>query len=124
MLVVSGHDVALFGRIVSGLTPSGVTVVIPMGLRRRAALAGVLLARGWAAATPAAIVAEASLPTQQVWRGSLDDLASGRATLSADGPATIVIGDVAALSCVATQMEMPEADVARALAGGGGPHEV
>ncbi len=63
-------------------------------------LASRLIDRGWSRETPAAIVADASLPQQQVWRGTLDDLASDRARLEGDGPATIVIGAVAALALI------------------------
>ena len=63
----------------AALAPNGVTLVVLMGWRGRAALAAQLIDRGWAPGTPAALVAEASLPEQQVWRGTLGDLAAGRA---------------------------------------------
>ena len=47
--------------------------------------------------TPAAIVAEGTLPSETAWRGSLADIADGRAAVDTDGPAIIVIGAVAAL---------------------------
>jgi len=80
-----------------GLKSEGITLVVLMGLARRAALAQVLLAGGWSAATPTALVAEASTPRQQVWRGSLGDLAAGNAVVTSDGPALFVVGQVAAL---------------------------
>jgi uroporphyrin-III C-methyltransferase/precorrin-2 dehydrogenase/sirohydrochlorin ferrochelatase len=99
-LVVSGHDEEVFRSAVAALRPNGVTVIVLMGVGRRAALASHLIDRGWRRQTPAAIVADASLPQQQVWRGSLDDLAGGRVP-AGDGPAAIVIGDVAAFDLIA-----------------------
>jgi siroheme synthase len=60
-----------------------------------------LAARGWSPRTPAPIVAGGSLPQQQVWRGTLDDLASDGVHLDGNDPAVIVVGEVAALSLVA-----------------------
>lgn len=95
--VTSGHDHEVFRHAIGALEPNGVTVVILMGLGRRAELASQLLDVGWGEATPAAIVAEGTLPTQHVWRGTLAELARGRACVEGDGPAVIVIGAVAAL---------------------------
>jgi uroporphyrin-III C-methyltransferase len=96
-LVVSGHDEQVFTEAINALRPNGVTVVILMGFGRRIAIATQLVGSGWDAATPAAIVANGTLPNQQVWRGSLGDLAADRAGLETDGPALIVVGSVAAL---------------------------
>ena len=97
-LVVSGHDEEVFAKAIGELTPGPVTIVVLMGLGRRAALAGLLLERGWSRATPAAIVADASRPEQHVWRGTLEQLAADGAQIPGDGPALLVIGEVAALS--------------------------
>jgi siroheme synthase len=43
------------------------------------------------------VVLDASRAGEDVWRGTLDDLATGRDGLPADVPATIVVGAVAAL---------------------------
>jgi uroporphyrin-III C-methyltransferase/precorrin-2 dehydrogenase/sirohydrochlorin ferrochelatase len=102
VLVVSGHELEAFGSAVAAIQPGGLTLVVMMGYARRAALAGCLVARGWSAATPAAIVAEASLPGQEVWRGTLAGLAADGARLESDGPAVIVVGEVAALDLVST----------------------
>jgi siroheme synthase len=71
-------------------------------MARRAAIASALADAGWRAATPAAIVRDASRPTQQVWRGSLAEMAAGAAIVEGDGAATIVIGEVAALRLAGT----------------------
>lgn len=107
-LVISGHEEALFKRTMGELTPEGVTLVVMMGLGRRAALARVLLAQGWRAEVPAALVAEASRPTQQVWRGTLGDLAADHALVDGDGPATMVIGAVAGFALTAAREGQPD----------------
>ena len=101
LLVVSGHDEEAFARSIAALQPDGVTLIVLMGLGCRVTLASRLVDRGWSRGTPAAIVAEASLAGQQVWRGTLDDLAAGRASIDGDGPALIVIGEVAAFDLMA-----------------------
>ncbi len=95
--VVSGHDAAVFTASIHALKPNAVTVVVLMGYSRRAALAGELLAAQWHADTPAAVVADGTLPTQQVWRGTLADLAEGAGVMAGEGPAVLVLGAVAAL---------------------------
>jgi uroporphyrin-III C-methyltransferase/precorrin-2 dehydrogenase/sirohydrochlorin ferrochelatase len=94
-LVVSGHDEDVFASTVSALQPGAVTIVVLMGVGRRGAIAATLIARGWPEETPAAVVVDASLPQQHVWRGTIADLAAGAVALDSDGPAALVIGDVA-----------------------------
>jgi len=101
-VVVSGHDEQALESILSGLEPNRVTVVVLMGLMRSAALAGLLIDRGWPAATPAAIVVDASLPGQHVWRGTIGDLAADRVELNVAGPGTIVVGEVVSIFDEAT----------------------
>ena len=96
-LVVSGHDERVFASAIGQLQPNGVTVVVLMGLGRSAAIACQLIDRGWSRGTPAAIIVDASRPQQQVWRGTLDDLAMDRAEIEGDGAGTLVIGDVVAV---------------------------
>ena len=95
--VVGGHDVEAFAESTRGLASGGATLVILMGLARSAAIASVLIARGWPRSTPAAIIVDASLPAQQVWRGTIADLAADRVEARGDGPGTIVIGAVVSL---------------------------
>jgi len=96
-LVVSGHDAAAFAAAVGGLAPGGVTLVILMGIGRSRAIASTLVARGWTRATPAAVVVGATTGDQQVWRGTLDDLASDRVEIAGGAAGTIVVGEVVAL---------------------------
>ena len=106
-LVVSGHDGEAFADAVAGVATRCVTIVVLMGMKTRQALAAILVGRGWNAATPAAIVQDASQPAEQIWRGSLGDLAAGRVDIDGAGPATIVIGDVAALD-LRVREQLPE----------------
>ena len=112
-LVVSGHDEDAFAASIGQLAPNGLTLVVLMGVGRCAALAARLIDRGWSRETPAAIVADASLPQQQVWRGTLGDLGSDHAVLGGDGPATIVIGAVAGLALITVEAQVATAERAR-----------
>jgi len=96
-IVVSGHDEQALESILSAFEPNRVTLVVLMGLMRSAAIAGLLIDRGWPAATPAAIVVDASLLEQQVWRGTIGDLAADRVELNVAGPGTIVVGEVVSI---------------------------
>jgi uroporphyrin-III C-methyltransferase / precorrin-2 dehydrogenase / sirohydrochlorin ferrochelatase len=96
-LVVSGHEEEAFASAIGQLQPNGVTVVVLMGLARSATIAGILIDRGWSRGTPAAIVVDGTKPQQQVWRGTLDQLASDAVAIDACGAGTIVVGDVVAV---------------------------
>ena len=96
-LVVSGHDEAAFASAIGQLTPNGVTVVVLMGLGRSSAIACALIDRGWSRGTPAAVIVDASRPGQQVWRGTLGELATTPVAVDAGGAGTIVIGGVVAV---------------------------
>lgn len=97
-LVVSGHDEESFASAIRAMEPHGATIVILMGLGRSAALSRRLMARGWSAGTPAAVIVDATRPEQQVWRGTLERLASEEITPGAAGAGTIVVGDVVNVS--------------------------
>jgi uroporphyrin-III C-methyltransferase / precorrin-2 dehydrogenase / sirohydrochlorin ferrochelatase len=97
-LVVGGHDEKAFASAVNEVAPNGVTLVVLMGVGRRATLASRLIDRGWRRQTPAAIVVDASKPTQTVWSGTLDDLMAEQLDVENSGPGTIVIGEVVALA--------------------------
>jgi siroheme synthase len=51
------------------------------------------------------VIVDASMPGQQVWRGTLDDLAAERADINAAGPGTIVVGAVVTLGARAGESE-------------------
>jgi uroporphyrin-III C-methyltransferase/precorrin-2 dehydrogenase/sirohydrochlorin ferrochelatase len=96
-LVVSAHEEGAFARAIAQLQPNGVTVVVMMGLARSAAIASLLIDRGWSRGTPAAVIVDGTRPEQQVWRGRLDELARDAVEISTGGAGTIVIGDVVAV---------------------------
>jgi len=100
-LVVSGHDEETFGNTVAGLNARETTLIVLMGVARSASLARQLIGLGWPARMPAALIVGGSLSTQHVWRGALDELAEGRATMGGSihaAPGTIVIGEVVSVS--------------------------
>lgn len=95
-LVVSGHSREAYGPLLSALPPRSATVVVLMGLRNRADIAAVLLARGWSSITPVATLTLSSSPVAMTtvdtlgnWRGSSPE--------GPEGPGTLVIGDVVSL---------------------------
>ena len=96
-LVASGHDAAAFASAVNGVSPSGVTLVVLMGLGRSAAIGSTLIDAGWTRGTPAAVIVGATTRGQQVWRGTLGDLAADRVEIGGSAAGTIVVGDVVAL---------------------------
>ncbi len=96
-LVISGHDEEAFASAIGQLQPNGVTVVVMMGLGRSSAIACQLIDRGWSLGTPAAIVVDATRPEQQVWRGTLDQLARETADIEGGGAGTLVVGHVVAV---------------------------
>ena len=94
--VISGHAEAAYGPIVDGIAPGALTIVVLMGVRARGAIAARMIARGWPATTPAAIVYGASHADGFTWRGALADL--GAAVFESELPAVLVIGAVVALA--------------------------
>lgn len=94
-VVVSGHAEATYRPILEAVAPSSLTLVILMGLASRGPLSRLLLSRGWAGSTPAAVCVAAGTPRAETWMGTLDAL--GRAPIAidhADAPGTIVVGAV------------------------------
>ena len=96
-VVVNGSDADAVDGVMSSIAPRSLTIVVLMGLRRRASIAERLMVRGWAPNTPAAIVMGAATPDMWTWRGELPQLASAPVPDS-NAAGTIVIGDVTALS--------------------------
>ena len=106
-LVVSGHDEEVFASAVGALQPNGVTLVVLMGVARSAAIATLLIERGWSPETPAAIVVDAStaesagVARNARWssrrvRPVLEVVK--RVLVPCSGPVTIIVGDVVALA--------------------------
>jgi uroporphyrin-III C-methyltransferase/precorrin-2 dehydrogenase/sirohydrochlorin ferrochelatase len=102
-LVVGGHDADAFAAAIDAVVPDQVTLVVLMGIGRRVAIANRLIERGWDRRIPAAIIVDASRPTQSVWRGTLEELGEGSIEVDGDGPATIVVGQVIAAAGVSQE---------------------
>ena len=94
--VVAGHD--LDALDLRSLARAPGTIVVFMGLANLEALAAALIAHGRAAATPAAVIANGTLPEQHVVTAPLGQIA--RAAAGVPAPALIVVGEVVALSDV------------------------
>jgi uroporphyrin-III C-methyltransferase/precorrin-2 dehydrogenase/sirohydrochlorin ferrochelatase len=91
-LVLSGHEVDVVRDALEAIQPNGVSVVVLMGIATRGQIADALMARGWRADTPAAIVCGASTSDEWIWTGLL-------AQMHAVGPpeavaGVLVVGDV------------------------------
>jgi len=94
-VVVSGHAEEAYGPVLRSLAPGTATLVILMGIATRAATTAMLLARGWPADTPAALLFSASRPDAFAWRGTLAGVASAPRV---EAPGIIVIGATVALA--------------------------
>ena len=64
LVVVSGHAETAWRPVLTALEPGSATLVVLMGLASRAAIARELIARGWPATTPAAVVWGAATPAE------------------------------------------------------------
>ncbi len=93
--VISGHAESAFGPL-DGIAPDTMSLVVLMGIKTRGAIAARLIARGWAAETPAAIVHGASHEGSVRWLGSLAEL--GATSFDTELPGVLVIGRVVALA--------------------------
>ena len=81
----------------AALARSGSTLVVLMGVRTLDAIADALVDGGLDPATPAAVVADGTLPSQHVVRADVATIAAAAHEADITPPAVTVIGDVAAL---------------------------
>jgi uroporphyrin-III C-methyltransferase/precorrin-2 dehydrogenase/sirohydrochlorin ferrochelatase len=96
------------GTALDTVAPNALTLVVLMGLARRAEIARSLLSRGWRAGTPAAVLLSAGTTDEERWIGTLEALAKGRDALEpGERPGTLVIGDVVDLAHVLAPREVP-----------------
>lgn len=79
------------------LAQAGGTIVVLMGVAQRGVIAAELIAGGMRASTPVAAIRRATTEQQVVVRCRIDELAD----IDIDSPATLVIGNVAALDVTA-----------------------
>jgi uroporphyrin-III C-methyltransferase/precorrin-2 dehydrogenase/sirohydrochlorin ferrochelatase len=91
-LVLSGHTGDMLDETLGSVKPKSLTLVVMMGLAGRAEIASRIVAHGWPADTPAAIVCAAATPDQWTWTGTLSAVAE--ATPPDGFPGVLVIGDV------------------------------
>lgn len=84
----------------NALATGTTTLVVLMGVATLTQVCAGLVARGMDANTPAALVADASLPTMRVVRGTLSTLPPLATAAGVRAPALTVIGAVAALDLV------------------------
>jgi uroporphyrin-III C-methyltransferase/precorrin-2 dehydrogenase/sirohydrochlorin ferrochelatase len=97
--VLTGHHEETYAPLLAGFAPGALTLVVMMGLRQRARVAELLVARGWAATTPAAIVVGAATPEAWRWTGTLDGLGAAEIPPeSREAPGLLVIGEVVSLA--------------------------
>ena len=79
------------------LSRPGQTLVFYMGLANVEAICSELVAHGLAASTPAAIVANGTLPSQRVVTGTLADLPERSTGAQLDAPTLVIVGEVVGL---------------------------
>ncbi len=82
----------------AALARAGTTLVVLMGVRTLPDIVAALVAGGLDPATPCALVADATLASQQVVRSTLADIAAEAKAAGIGAPAVAVIGAVAALT--------------------------
>ncbi|MEQ1757630.1 MAG: uroporphyrinogen-III C-methyltransferase [Vicinamibacterales bacterium] len=107
-LVMAGHTADMVDRTLRSVQPDGVSVVVMMGLGVRNEISSALLARGWSASTPAAIICAVSTPQEWVWTGELSGL--GAAEVPALLPGVLVVGDVVNVRQALRATRAPAAD--------------
>lgn len=98
--VVSGHVSPDDPRCTldwEALARANTTLVVLMGVANLPMITKTLLRHGLAADTPAAVIADAGLISQQVIRGPVSDIADHAKSAGINPPAVTVIGHVAGL---------------------------
>lgn len=85
----------------AALARTGLTIVVLMGVANLAAISEALVAAGLDGETPAAVVADAGLPSMATARAPLADIATEIRRAGIGAPAVVVIGEVAALDVLA-----------------------
>ena len=91
-VVLAGHTAEALDGALGAIAPNSLTVVVMMAVAGRAAVAERLMAHGWAAETPAAIVCGASTPDAWSWTGRLHEFEQVEIP---DGVAgVLIVGDV------------------------------
>lgn len=93
--VVTGHHEETYGSLLDSFAPGSLTLVVLMGLRQRVRIADRLIARGWSAETPAAVLVGAATPQSWTWTGTLAEMNAVEIPPASSGaPGLLVIGAV------------------------------
>jgi uroporphyrin-III C-methyltransferase/precorrin-2 dehydrogenase/sirohydrochlorin ferrochelatase len=92
--VLAGHDPGSYEPVLDAIAPGAITLVFLMSVARQRDIAAALVARGWRASTPAALVFAASRDDAETWTGTIASLARGDGVFDAERPGMIVVGDV------------------------------
>ncbi|NOT28404.1 MAG: uroporphyrinogen-III C-methyltransferase [Acidobacteria bacterium] len=100
-LVLAGHTTASVDNALDSVRPNSLSIVMLMSIGARADLASRLIAHGWSAETPAAIVCAASTPDAWTWTGSLAQLGAAAPPEGLAG--VLVVGEVVRLRDVICQ---------------------
>jgi uroporphyrin-III C-methyltransferase / precorrin-2 dehydrogenase / sirohydrochlorin ferrochelatase len=91
-LVLAGHTSEAVDHTLQAVRPNTISMVMLMGIGARADLASRLMAHGWSAETPAAIVCSASTPEAWTWTGPLAQM--GEASPPGGAAGVLVVGEV------------------------------
>jgi uroporphyrin-III C-methyltransferase/precorrin-2 dehydrogenase/sirohydrochlorin ferrochelatase len=94
-LVLAGHTSDAVDRALGSVRPNSVSLVLMMAVGARGELSRALIAHGWGADTPAAIVCAASTPQEWVWTGQLERMEHAEPPQDLAG--VLVVGEVVAL---------------------------
>ena len=105
-LVLAGHTSDAVDHTLRSVRPNTVSMVMLMGVSSRGDLASRLMAHGWSADTPAAIVCAASTPDAWTWTGALAQLGDAAPPVGLAG--VLVVGEVVRLREVLSEASRPE----------------
>jgi uroporphyrin-III C-methyltransferase/precorrin-2 dehydrogenase/sirohydrochlorin ferrochelatase len=105
-LVLAGHTSESVDHALRSVKPNTISVVFLMAVGARAELAKQLIAHGWAAATPAAVVCDASTSAAWTWTGRLEEM--GAADVPQGAAGVLVIGEVVSVREALTRMAIHE----------------
>jgi uroporphyrin-III C-methyltransferase/precorrin-2 dehydrogenase/sirohydrochlorin ferrochelatase len=97
-VVLAGHTRDALDGALGSIAPNSLTVVVMMAVAERAAVAERLMAHGWSAETPAAIVCGASTPQSWSWTGRLREF--GRVDVPDGVAGVLVVGEVVTVGAV------------------------
>lgn len=106
----NGEDPGLDWQALARL---GHTLVVYMGVGKAAAIAAQLISHGRAASTPVAVIENGTLPNQKILKGALADLGALIERGGVEGPALLVVGEVAALADDGALEEIAKRDLER-----------